>query len=268
MLEMALPSVGFLVQIVLLILSLIIVYYVYGFLTQTSSIKPTVIVESQISGVATPPTIPSIPMPFEGGDYTASFWIYINSYNVNRTSRKHILSIGGSNFSTLFIGLGAFKNSLVVRTHSRDDSSSTFSANPSGSNNGTIINTSTPNSQNLTDGSLKKSDMDTLLTPMALNDSILNESRVCDINTIDFQRWVQITVVLSGRSIDIYMDGKLSRSCITGSYFKVDPSGISLTLLKAGPSGDSGFDGYLSKIQVANVALNPSDIYQMYTEGP
>ena len=260
---MALPSLGFLVQIVPLILSLIIVYYVYGYLTQTSSVKPIVIIGSQISGVATPPSVPSIPMPFEGGDYTVSFWIYINSYNVNRNSRKHILSIGGSNFSTLFIALGAFKNSIVVRTHSRDSSSSTYSGNPSGSNNGTITNTSTPNSQNLTDGSLTKSDVDKLLAPMALDDSILNESRICDLNTIDFQRWVQVTVILSGKSIDIYTDGKLSRSCITGSYFKVDPSGISLTLLKNG-----GFDGYLSKIQVANVALNPSDIYQMYTEGP
>ena len=265
---MALPSVGFLVQIVLLIVSLIIVYYVYGYIMLAPSVKPILVVGGQISAVDTPPTVPSIPMPFEGGDYTVSFWIYINSYNVNRNSRKHILSIGGSNFSTLFIGLGAFKNSLVVRTHSRDSSSSTYSGNPSGSSSGTIRNTSTPNSQNLTDGSLKKSDMDTLLAPMALDDSILNESRICDLNTIDFQRWIQVTVVLSGRSIDIYMDGKLSRSCITGSYFKVDPSGISLTLLKKGASDVSGFDGYLSKIQLANVALNPSDIYQMYTEGP
>ena len=263
MLEMALPSVGFLVQIVLLILSLIIIYYVYGYLMLSPSVKTTVVVGSQISGIATPPTITSIPMPFEGGDYTVSFWIYINSYNVNRNSRKHILSIGGSNFSTLFIGLGAFKNSVVVRTHSRDSSSSSYTANPSGSSSGTITSTATPNSQRLTDGSLTTSNMNTLLVPMALDDSILNENRVCDLNTIDFQRWVQVTVVLSGKSIDIYMDGKLSRSCITGSYFKVDPSGVTLTLLKNG-----GFDGYLSKIQLTNVGLNPSDIYQLYTEGP
>ena len=76
-----------------------------------------------------------------------------------------------------------------------------------------------------------------------------------DLNAIDFQRWVQVTVILSGRSIDVYMDGKLSRSCITNSYFKVDPTGIKATLLTNG-----GFDGYLSKVQLSNMALNPSDI--------
>jgi hypothetical protein len=98
---------------------------------------------------------------------------------------------------------------------------------------------------------------------MALDDSILNQDAICDLNTIDFQRWVQVTVILSGRSIDVYMDGKLSRSCITNSYFKVDPTGIKATLL-----GNGGFDGYLSKVQLSNMALNPSDIYQLYTAGP
>jgi hypothetical protein len=262
---MALPT-GFLIQVALVVASLVVVYYVYGFITTKPGPTPTMIVGSQMSATTAPPASSSVPAPFEGGDYTISFWVYINSYNVNRNSRKHIISIGGSNFSTVLIALGAFKNNLVVRTHSRDSSSSSYKpvdpagqrGNASGSPSGT-----TPSSQPAVDGSLTKSDVDTLLAPMALDDSILNESAVCDLKTIDFQRWVQVTVILSGRTIDVYMDGKLSRSCITASYFKVDPSGVKATLL-----GNGGFDGYLSKIQLINQALNPSDIYQLYTAGP
>lgn len=260
------PGIGLIIQIGIVVGLLAIVYFLYSY-TSAPRVSPTLVVGSQISGVATPPVIGSIPMPFEGGDYTVSFWVYINGYSVNRESRKHIISIGGSNFSTVFIALGAFKNTLVVRTHSRDSNSSTYSPSPSGSASGSSIeprwNSGTPGSQMLTDGSLNKSDVTKLLSPMALDDSILDNNSVCDLTAIDFQRWVQVTVVLSGRTIDVYMDGKLSRSCVTGSYFKVDPTGIKATLLENG-----GFDGYLSKVQLASVALNPSDIYQLYTAGP
>ena len=256
------PSAALIIQVALVVGSLVAVYYLYGFLTTSSGPKPIMVVGNQIVATEAPPAITSIPSPFEGGDYTVSFWLYVNSYNVNRNARKHLISIGGTNFSTLFIALGAFKNTLVVRTHSRDSSSSSYTpsskdttAGPSG--------TPTPNSQGVTDGSLTKSDVTTLLAPMALDDSILDNNSICDLKAIDFQRWVQVTVIISGRTIDVYMDGKLSRSCITGSYFKVDPSGVKATLLE-----NSGFDGYLSKIQLANVALNPSDIYQLYTAGP
>jgi hypothetical protein len=261
---MALTLTGVAIPIAIVVASLLVVYYIYGFVTTTSGPTPTVIVGGQIVATNTPPVITSIPTPFEGGDYSISFWMYVNSYNVNRESRKHIISIGGTNFSTVFIALGAFKNNLIVRTHSRDSSSSSYTPSttrgtPSGGSQGTT----TPNSQRIADGSLNPSDVTTLLAPMSLDDSILNHASICDLNAVDFQRWVHITVTLSGRTIDVYMDGKLSRSCITGSYFKVDPSGVKATLLENG-----GFDGYLSKVQLTSVALNPSDIYQLYTAGP
>ena len=258
------PSTGFIIQVALVVASLVVVYYVYGFVTTTSGPKPTVIVESQLVATTAPPAVTSIPTPFEGGDYSISFWIYINSFTVNRESRKHIISIGGTNFSTVLIALGAFKSTLVVRTHSREDGASSYTPSPArGTPSGGVQGTTTPNSQIIADGSLKASDVSTLLAPMALDDSILNETSICDLNTVDFQRWVHITVTLSGRTIDVYTDGKLSRSCITGSYYKVDPSGVKATLLANG-----GFDGYLSKVQLTSVALNPSDIYQLYTAGP
>lgn len=255
-------SAGLIIQVALVVISLIVVYYIYGFITTTPGPKPTVIVGNQIVATAAAPAITSIPSPFEGGDYSVSFWLYVNSYTVNRTARKHLISIGGTNFTTLFIALGAFKNTLVVRTHSRDSGSSSYTPS-SNESKAAPSGTSTPNSQAISDGSLTKSDVTTLLSPMALDDSILDNTSICDLKTIDLQRWVQVTVTISGRTIDVYTDGKLSRSCITGSYFKVDPSGVKATLLENG-----GFDGYLSKIQLSNVALNPSDIYQLYTAGP
>jgi hypothetical protein len=72
-----------------------------------------------------------------------------------------------------------------------------------------------------------------------------------------------ITVVLTGRTIDVYLDGKLSRSCMSHSFYKVDPTGVKPVLTDRG-----GFDGYIGNTSVANYAMNPDEIYRGYLSGP
>ena len=86
----------------------------------------------------------------------------------------------------------------------------------------------------------------------------------CDIPEIDLQRWTMVTVVISGKTIDVYIDGKLSRSCITPSYFRVDPSAD--TKLKIIDRG--GFDGYIGQTTVGSYSMNPDEIYKTYLSGP
>jgi len=272
---------GTIVMVALLVVSGVALYFLYNFLfSSTNTGTLTTIVGGEIVGTKPAPTAAAPPVPYEGGDYTLSFWLYVNSYNVNRNTRKHIIDIGGTNFSTVLIALGAFKNTLVVRTHSREGSATvsgngtyavdaTTSITPTNTDiSGSTDmsgNTSwtTPNSQSVQDGSLTTADKAALLAPMALDDGLLNSNKICDLNEIDFQRWTLVTVVLSGRTVDVYIDGKLARSCISSSYFKVDPTGVYVKLL-----GNGGFDGYLSNIKATNVGLNPSEIYNLYTKGP
>jgi hypothetical protein len=72
-----------------------------------------------------------------------------------------------------------------------------------------------------------------------------------------------LTVVLTGRTIDVYLDGKLSRSCMSQSFYKVDPTGVKPVLADRG-----GFDGYIGNTSVANYAMNPDEIYRTYLSGP
>jgi len=85
----------------------------------------------------------------------------------------------------------------------------------------------------------------------------------CDVPNLDMQRWTCITVVLSGKVTDVYMNGKLARSCIGNSYFKVDSANCKANVLKY-----KRFDGQLSGMNTYNVALNPAQIYELYTRGP
>jgi hypothetical protein len=104
-----------------------------------------------------------------------------------------------------------------------------------------------------------------MFLPMASNDSLLNGIPIqCDIPEIDLQRWTMVTVVLSGKTIDVYIDGKLMRSCITTSYFKVDPTAD--VILKIADRG--GFDGYIGNTTVGSYMMNPDEIYRTYMSGP
>jgi hypothetical protein len=85
----------------------------------------------------------------------------------------------------------------------------------------------------------------------------------CDIEQVDLQKWVNITAVLSGRTLDIFIDGKLSRSCLLDGLFKVQ--GETPTLKLGGPNG---FGGIIGMTRAANFAYSPDRVYSYYQEGP
>jgi hypothetical protein len=252
--------------IILTLLGVGFIYFLYKFLSGSSTVASTAVIVTDTAGTSGPINVPAIPQPYEGGDYSVSTWVYINSYNVNRNRRKHIIELAGPSFSTLLIGLGAFKNTLMVRTHSRDNSSSTpTTVATTAAANATVPSNQTPSSEEAGryNSSLTTADLDSLFQPLAMDDALINTSPVCDLPEIDMQRWVLITVVLSGRIIDTYIDGKLARSCVTPSYFKVDPAGVKMKVLERG-----GFDGHVSTSGVYPKALLPSDVYNIYLAGP
>jgi hypothetical protein len=257
--------VKILILVLLFAIGLIAVYALYTYLYGEASTPSSASIPGEINASKESVALKSLPGLYEGGDYTVNTWIYVNSFNVNRNKRKHVFEIGGTAFSTLLIALGAFKNTLVVRTHSRDAASSSYTASgrDASGNECQPATTETPNSQNLTDGSLTKTEIDAMFKPLVMDDTLLDTSPICDLPEIPMQKWVLVTVVLSGRVIDVYLDGKLARSCVTKSYFKVDPSGVRAKAVDKG-----GFDGYLSNITVYNHSLTPSDIYKLYLGGP
>jgi hypothetical protein len=267
-----------LITIIIVVISLSLLYFIYKFLYGSSTTQATQIIKSQVLANVAQTNLPAISPLYEGGDYAVSLWVYINSYNINRNTRKHILEIGGNNFSTLLIALGAFKNTLMVRTHSRDSDSvvvqsgsATAATGPTGSNAPAQppvlqgFQNATPGSNDATrqDSSLTVADLNSLFSPLAMDDSLLNPTQICDIPSIDMQRWVNITVALNGNMIDVYMDGKLARSCVTPSYYKVDPIGVKMKVAERG-----GFDGYLNTVSTFNIPLSPADIYRIYEAGP
>ena len=101
----ALPSGGvmsYVVGFIILVLGITALYYLYSFLFGMPKVQSTVIVGSSIpANQPTASQLYTIPPPYEGGEYSVSFWSYITGWKDKLGQRKHILEIRGSEFSTL-----------------------------------------------------------------------------------------------------------------------------------------------------------------------
>jgi hypothetical protein len=93
--------------------------------------------------------------------------------------------------------------------------------------------------------------------------SLIYTPRACDITSIDLQKWVQVTVCLNNKTCDVYLDGKLARSCVLPSFYKVDKSNLALSLCDY-----NGFGGFISNTSAYNYALNPEQVWRLYMAGP
>jgi hypothetical protein len=83
----------------------------------------------------------------------------------------------------------------------------------------------------------------------------------CNVANIPLQKWVNIIISLYGRTLDVYIDGKLVRTCILPGVAKVPTkSPIYIT-----PMG--GFSGYTANIQYFSDSLNPQQAYNIYKKG-
>ena len=83
----------------------------------------------------------------------------------------------------------------------------------------------------------------------------------CGVANIPLQKWVNLIVNVYGRSMDVYVDGKLVRTCLLPGIASVNNNAnIHVTPL-------GGFDGWTSKLQYFPNSINPQDAWNIYTRG-
>jgi len=83
----------------------------------------------------------------------------------------------------------------------------------------------------------------------------------CSVANVPIQKWVNLIISVYGRTMDMYIDGKLVRTCLLPGVASVNnDANIYVT-----PSG--GFDGWTSKLQYYPNPLNPQEAWNIYTQG-
>jgi len=102
----------------------------------------------------------------------------------------------------------------------------------------------------------------------------------CVIENINLQKWVCIITVLNSRSLDVYLNGKLAKTCVLPGVPRVNNSsdiyitpGDNLSTdatCGAPPHGDNlcGFGGFTGITKFYPEAKNPQQAWDIYRKGP
>jgi hypothetical protein len=227
---------------------IVLLYYIYQWMFGSNGLEGQTLLNAVVPANPTTAVVldkSKFPAVFEGGEYSVNLWVYINDYSLNRGQAKHIVSIDGKDFSTLAIYLGPYKSSLHVRVHTSSTAGQLEM------------------SSQASDTNLSTESMIAIFAPGSSAAAPFATTRPCDISDIDLQRWVQVTVTLNGKVVDVYIDGKLARSCILPTVFKVNGQDLSFTMADYG-----GFGGFMSAVSAYNYALNPEQVWRLYMSGP
>jgi hypothetical protein len=86
-------------------------------------------------------------------------------------------------------------------------------------------------------------------------------THTCNVDNVPIQKWVNVIISLRGRTLDVYIDGKLVRTCVLPGVAKIaNNAPVYIT-----PMG--GFSGYTSNIEYYGDSLNPQEAYNIYRSG-
>tara|TARA_Y100000389_G_C17471082_1_gene531001 strand:+ start:7856 stop:8575 length:720 start_codon:yes stop_codon:yes gene_type:complete len=83
----------------------------------------------------------------------------------------------------------------------------------------------------------------------------------CELANFPLQKWVNLIISLNGQTMDVYIDGKLSRTCVLPGPAMSNPDAdVEIT-----PGG--GFNGYTANFQYRDSPVNPQQAYNIYKRG-
>jgi hypothetical protein len=85
-------------------------------------------------------------------------------------------------------------------------------------------------------------------------------TKTCEINNIPIQKWVNIIVSVYNRTVDIYIDGKLNKTCLLPNVPTYNTSDLII-------GDEGGFSGFTSKLEYWSRAIGPRKAYEVYKEG-
>jgi hypothetical protein len=163
----------------------------------------------------------------DGGNYGIQFWMFIKDWDYKFGERKPVIRRGVDSFNP-FIYLHPTENSLNVE----------ISVFPHGSGAGS---SSTP-------------------APVGGEGSATDDKFTCTVPNIPLQKWCCVGVSVSGRNLDIYLDGLLVRSCLLPGVPK--PATGSLEIMPGG-----GFSGSVIDLYHFSRALVPNDAQKFCAAG-
>jgi len=89
----------------------------------------------------------------------------------------------------------------------------------------------------------------------------LGNIHTCQVTNVPIQKWVNLLISTYGRTLDVYLDGKLVKTCVMPGIAKIN-SDANLYVTPLG-----GFYGWTSKFQYFPTPTDPQTAWNIYKAG-
>jgi len=162
----------------------------------------------------------------QGGDYGMQFWMYIKDWDYKFGNPKDIVKrVSTTNAAHLNprVSLNPTDNSLDVSIHYYGDSS-TAATTSAGSSNGS------------------------------------GDIFTCTVENVPLQAWFSVSLALFDRNLDIYINGRLVKSCVLPGVPRPATGDIIL-------NDNGGFSGSVCNLRTFSGMLAPSDAQAFFAAG-
>lgn len=218
------------------------------------------------------------------GEFTMSTWIFIDDWNYRYGKEKTIISkelpsrSGITHLPT--ISLDAYKNDLIVNIDTFGEDQTSYKdlvkahlisvkgingddfdkdvSNVKCESGKIVVEDSDGSSPTFTDSSGEVIAIDDISCT-----DVIGSSQEIRVENIYLQKWVNIIVTLSTRSVDVYINGKLVKTKTMNNA--IDTVALNYGDIKITPDG--GFGGYISKVRYYPDYISPKKAWEIYKDG-
>ncbi len=230
-----------------------------------------------------------------GYEFTFSTWLFVQDWGHNFAKPKHVFHVGDEDGNSVCPGLWLYpkNNNLMVRIDTYDRVNNTdetaegdkcqnwssqfphkhkytpdkyeldgigdhnYCRDPDKSGNAWCYTTNLRKRRGKC--KVKNWNEASSMNP-AENKLELGVTKPCDIVNVPVQRWFHVVMVLHNRTVDVYLNGKLSRSCTLDSLPKLNKGDIYI-------NNDGGFEGQICDLWYISKAISPSEVMSIYLGG-
>lgn len=211
-----------LIIIILILFLYFVLNYIYSSTTVTTSIASGTTMQTIQAS-----TLSTIKSGIKSSNFTYSIWFYIDDWNYNYGKEKVLFGRVGALTSTQGANGSYGKEPCPMVTFG-------------GIENNLNVIMSVYSGVGTTSSSI---------------------SHTCNVSNIPIQAWCNLLISVYGRTLDIYLDGKLVNTCVLPGTAKInEDANVYIT-----PVG--GFSGWTSKFEYYPNATDPQTAWNIYQKG-
>ena len=188
------------------------------------------------------------PLSHNGVEFGYSFWFYVHAWEDSNYAKPKSIMIRGDEDHAAYSGPSIW-------------------INPTTSELIVIIDVFDTDNASTTPISLKE-----VYDFINKEEDCLNGMFKCKTAGIQLQKWVHVATVLNDRTLDIFINGKLVKSCILEYGPRLSETDVSVGGMNVdqtdGSIENTGFIGYISRFVYYSKSMSPIEVYKHYQKGP